>query len=148
MDFYSMNDIRDYILSQSEIAIRQAQEKIFNIITDVIRQFYSEFHPSMYEREEQLYKSLVRTDVKRVNNDWVAEVYFDFTQMEHTNRNNRNTWSEEKILNTALVGEYPHGGYAYATGNTQIWTESVNRVRNRATKALKDALIDNGILIR
>jgi hypothetical protein len=84
MEFTSSSQIKDYILKQSEIAVRASQEEIYQIIERVLKQFYDEFDPVMYKRTNQLMRSLVKSDVKQIGNQIVAEVYFDLEKLDYS----------------------------------------------------------------
>ena len=148
MTFNSFSELKNYILTHSEVAVDKAKEQAAFIINHFLTTFYKEFTPSMYHRTEQLLNSLVKTDVKFVGNGWVAEVYFDASLMDHASVNEDTNLSEEQILSTAMIGSYPHGGYARATGNTQIWTESMKILSTEGIEILKQELIKSGIPVR
>jgi hypothetical protein len=161
MTFKTMEELETYILSKSKVAVEQAKEKIFNIIRKVLKKFYTEFEPEVYVRTYQLFCSLVKTDVKPTVNGWMAEVYFDISALDYARRivpsgttwSSNNTfhgesWSDENtkwVLETAMTGFRPHGGYA--TG-TAIWEKSMNILSPNGVEMLKKELIKAGIPIR
>lgn len=142
--FSSTNELRNYILSKSRVAMVAAQEKVYRILEEFVQRFYGEFDPVMYERTYQLFRSMVKADIKSTGNGWAAEVYFDKTQMDHSLKS---VWTEEQILHTALVGAYPHGGYKPA-GGTGIWTSAMPVISKEAMDALKEELIKAGIPVK
>ena len=154
MTFNSMEELKNYILSCSKEAIEMAQIRVFDIIDKFLERFYSEYTPVLYERTRQLLHSLVTTDIKSTGNGWVAEVYFDASLMDHSIKGLQGIgmwynkgWSEEKILETAMIGEHPHGGWP-TTNETQIWTESMKVLNKDAINILKQELINAGIPVR
>jgi hypothetical protein len=161
MEFTSSSQIKDYILKQSEIAVRASQEKIYQIIERVLKQFYDEFDPVMYKRTNQLMRSLVKSDVKQIGNQIVAEVYFDLNKLDYSmkylfgdfrkNTYHREDWTKENdawVLENAMVGTYTHGGYPNATGNTRIWIESMSEISKKIYDILKTELESAGIPIK
>ena len=160
MEFTSTEQLKKYILQHNEIAIRASQEKVFQIIERVLKQFYDEFEPTMYERTNQLMRSLVKSDVKQVGNQIVAYVYFDIEKLDYSmkylfgdfrkNTYHREDWTKENdkwVLENAMVGTYTHGGYPYATDNTRIWIESMAEIRKKIYDILKTELQLAGIPI-
>lgn len=168
MTFDSLEALESYILSKSGVAIKMAQEKIFNLIEDYILKYYSEFDPSVYERTYQLLCSLVKTAVKSTGNGWVAEVYFDASTLDYhikhlhgqpvaggyrhpyvphvvtpdgTFQNPKG--DAGKVLESAAHGS--HGGY---TSGTAIWDDPMKILNKEAYNMLKKALIDAGIPVK
>lgn len=161
MTFDSMDALKNYILAQSQIAVDRAKEKVCYVINHFLTEFYKEFDPSVYERTEQLLRSLVKTDVRSTGDGWTAEVYFDLDALDYSwrlvngQREEKEGWShtgnknsDEWVLETAMTGEYPHGGYKGANGNTQIWTESMKILNRDAIQMLTDELKKAGIPVR
>ena len=161
MDFTSAEQLKKYLLSHGEIAIKASQEKVFQIIERHLKQFYDEFDPSVYERTNQLLKSLVKSEIKQIGNEIVAEVYFDLDKLDYSikylngafykNTFHREPWDKDNdawVLENAMIGTYPHGGYSYATGNTRIWIESMAELTNKMYNILKKELTLAGIPIK
>ena len=151
MVFHNERELKNYILSCSDFAIKAAQEKVMMIINHFLTEFYREFTPEVYDRTEQLLRSLTKSNIKSTGNGWVAEVYFDLSALDYSiNRVNSSQtyWSEEEVLENAMVGKYPHGGYTKATGNTQIWTESMKVLTKERIEILKKSLIEAGIPVK
>lgn len=162
MTFKSAKELENYILSHSKVAIEQARERVYDIIAKFLLRFYSEFEPSLYERTYQLLCSLVKTQATPTKNGWIAEVYFDVNSLDYSMKTLKNigswrnsykqgNWSDENdawVLKTAMTGDYPHGGYSGASGNTQIWTESMKVFNQDAIEILKQELINAGIPVK
>lgn len=152
MTFNSMNELKNYILTRSQVAIERAQERILMIINHFLSEYYHEFDPVVYERTYQLLRSLIKSDVKYTGDGWEAEVYFDATLLDYSmklvNGNfvpNENGWTGEQVLTTAMTGDKPHGGYAQGT---QIWNESLKILNKSTYKFLKQMLIESGVPIK
>ena len=162
MTFNSLDELKNYILSRSKVAIEQAREKVYDVIAKFLFQFYEEFEPDVYVRTYQLLCSLVKTDVKQTGNGWTAEVYFDVNALDYSTRvvpiqfhgassNNtyqRNSWTHENdlwVLETAMTGAKPHGGYE---SGTAIWKESLKVLNKEKRSILKKSLIDAGIPVK
>ena len=149
MVFKSVDDIKSYIIKKSETAIRFAQERVFLVINRFVKEYYAEYSPVLYERTYQLFKSLVKSDIKRTSNGWIAEVYFDIDKLDyhmkklHGKEVPNKGWSEEKTLTSAAHGS--HGGYGEGTA---IWDEPIALLTTEAYNILKKSLIDAGIPIR
>ena len=165
MIFKSIKELENHILTKSEVAVKLAQEKAAMIINHFLTQFYNEFSPEWYARTEQLLRSLVKSEVRQTSNGWVAEVYFDSgaldystriipAQLSHSdkisneNTYHRNPWTDENtawVLETAMTGSLPHGGYV---DGTAIWTESMRVLDKEAINILKEKLIQAGIPVK
>lgn len=162
MTFDSLDALKNHILSQSQVAIEQAQEKIAMIINHFLMDYYKEFEPEVYVRTYQLLNSLIKSDVKYTGNGWVAEIYFDIGALDYSTRivppqfagaSSNNTFHREPwnggntawVLDTAMTGGLPHGGYA---GGTAIWTDSMKILTKEAIQILKEKLIAAGVPIR
>lgn len=165
MVFKSVKELENHILTKSETAIKLAQEKIAMIINHFLTQFYKEYDPIVYVRTEQLLCSLVKSRIKETPKGLVAEVYFDANALDYSTRiipaqfsssdkignNNtyhRNKWTDENtawVLETAMTGSLPHGGYAEGTA---IWTESMKILNKDAIDILKEKLVQAGIPIK
>ena len=149
MTFNSLDELKNYILSHSKYAIQKAQEQAYQVVNRFVKEYYSEFSPAVYERTYQLFRSLVKTDVKSTDNGWVAEVYFDLDALDyHMKRINgvevpNKGWSEMKTLEAAMAGS--HGGY---TDATPIWDYSIAVLSQEMYHILKRMLIDAGIPVR
>ena len=166
MVFKTVKELENHILKKSKVAVGLAQEKTAMIINHFLTQFYNEFSPIMYVRTEQLLRSLVKTRVVHdTKKGWIAEVYFDLDALDYSTRiipaqlsssdkiTNENKykgkpWGKENdawVLDTAMTGNLPHGGYAEGTA---IWTESMKILNKEAIDILKEKLIQAGIPIK
>lgn len=165
MTFKTQKELEDYILKKSEVAVKLAQEKVAMIINSVLTQFYKEYDPVWYFRTEQLLRSLTKSKIELTSNGWVAEVYFDISALDYSTRvipiqlshsdkitsdntYHRNPWTDENtawVLETAMIGDKPHGGYEEGTA---IWTESMNILSVEAINILKEKLIQAGIPVK
>lgn len=165
MTFNSLDELKNYILSHSKVAVERAREKVYDIIAEFLYKFYQEFTPEVYVRTYQLLCSLVKTDVKSTANGWTAEIYFDLSALNYATRivpqgqpwtpwaspnstYHRKPWSDANtawVLETAMTGDKPHGGYA---SGTAIWTESLKVLNKEKRHILKQSLIEAGIPVR
>lgn len=149
MTFNSMDELKNYILSKSEVAIKLAQEEVYKIIDKFVKQYYEEYTPEVYERTYQLYRSLVKSDIKSDGNGWVAEVYFDLGALDyHIKMLNgkeypNKGWSEQKTLSSAAHGH--HGG---KFAGTAIWDDPMIEFWKTKSDILKMALLDAGIPVK
>ena len=162
MTFDSTDALKNYILTHSEVALEKARDKVAMVINHFLTQYYKEFKPEVYVRTEQLLRSLIKSRVELTPNGWAAEVYFDLDALDYSTRvvparftgassNNtyhRDDWTKENdawVLETAMTGEYPHGGWA---DGTAIWTESMKVLSKQGIDLLKQELIKAGIPIK
>lgn len=149
MVFRNVSDLEDYLLSRCKEAVRLMQERAFQVIDAFVKQYYAEYDPIVYERTYQLYRSLVKSEIKATGNGWTAEVYFDLDRLDYYMRKMngkwyRNVgWDEQKTLSSAAHGH--HGG-KYA--GTAIWDDPMIVLTKNRRNILKKALIDAGIPVK
>lgn len=154
MTFDSIDALKNYILSRSETAVKLAQERVYLVINRFVKEYYAEFSPVLYERTYQLFRSLVKTDVRSTGNGWVAEVYFDASTLDysmksiHGVKTINNGWDGEKTLSAAAHGH--HGGPTPTSNitGTAIWDEPLTILNQEAINILKKSLIDAGIPVK
>lgn len=157
MVFKNEEQLKDFILAKCRNALIKSQSQVYQIIDRFVKQFYAEFTPDMYQRTYQLFQSLVKSDIMKTKNGYEAYVYFDVDMLDHyTNTikskgkiysyEGKHKWDEEKILNTAMTGQYPHGGLSSA-GGQPIWNEALSVLNTEAIEVLKRMLISEGIPI-
>ena len=146
MTFDSVDALKSYILSRMQPAIQKAQEQVYQVIDRFVKEYYAEFSPEVDERTYQLYRSLVKSDIKSTGNGYEACVYFDIGALDYAMKTiggvtvPNKGWSEEKTLTAAAHGS--HGGYA---SGTAIWDEPIGILSSEAYNILKRMLIDAGI---
>lgn len=160
MTFDSLDALKNYILSRSQVAIKMAQERIFKIIEDFLLQYYMEFEPEVYVRTYQLLCSLVKTEVKQTANGWVAEIYYDLNSLDYSTRivpsqfswasphntYHRQDWTHENdIAVFEMAAHGSHGGYV---SGTAVWDDPMRIIKQEGFNILKQSLIDAGIPVR
>ena len=149
MKFRSEEEIKSYIMSRIKNSVAMSEKKAHEIINNFLKQYYSEFSPSVYERTYQRLHSLVKSEVASTGNGYKAEIYFDISKLDYSMKlvNGKQVpnkgWSEEKTLEAAMTGS--HGGYSFGT---PIWTESETMLNANMINILKQYLISSGIPIR
>lgn len=171
MTFNTVEELEKYVLEQARKSLIPIQEQVYAIINRFVKEYYAEYTPEVYERTYQLYRSLVKSEIKKVGNGYVCEVYFDATQLDYsmkkftklrnvygayvnpyTRESNADGWfknknySEEETLRTALTNEIsPHGGYG---AGTPIWTNAIDILNRNIVEIFKKYLKQNGIPIK
>ena len=83
MTFDSVDALKSYILSRMQPAVQKAQEQVYQVIDRFVKEYYAEFSPEVYERTYQLYRSLVKSDIKSTGNGYEACVYFDIGALDY-----------------------------------------------------------------
>lgn len=155
MVFKNKTQLENYLLIKCRSAVIGVERQVYDAIDRCLKQFYAQFTPEEYIRTEQLLHSLVKTDVKKVGNSYVAEVYFDESSLNYvtgyvqtqSGRTGYAAWDTETILDVTMTGSYsglPHGGYA---SGTPIWTKSMAMLGD-IYKLLKQELITLGVPIK
>lgn len=158
MVFNNENELKAFLLSKCTAAVAEAQKKVHKVIDDCLIEFYMEYEPEEYLRTGQLLHSLVKTNVTQNGDVITAEVYFDASALGYTKGYKilKNThrhgilgyanWDSGKVLEIAMEGDYPHGGYLGAGGDG-IWDKSMFRLKD-ILKILERELKAQGIPIK
>lgn len=152
MVFNSSEELKMYILSKMQPTIIKSQEQIYQIINRFVKEYYTEFSPELYERTYQLYRSLVKSDIRPTRNGYEAYIYFDLEALDYAIKKingkqyQNKDHNEQYVLEQAMIGG-THGGYK-ASQNTEIWNESMKILNTEAYNILKRILISEGIPIK
>lgn len=148
MVFKNEAQLKKFLLSKCERAVENTKEKVYREISGNLNQFYTEFQPEEYIRTGALFNALEVTGIKRAGNQHMnrvdAEIYFNTPHYEqgvmplqHTPEHGMYGWASatgEEVLDMALTGRKPHGGYA---AGTAIWNESMKNLgKHRGIKKL------------
>lgn len=129
MVFKNEAQLKRFLMKKCNEAVDNTQKKIHEKFSENLNQFYAEYNPEEYIRTGALFDSLEVTGVKQYGNRVIAEIYFVTPSWEHgwvplqSGNYGYSSWSDEKIMNVAMRGMYPHGGYE---SGTRIWTDSMN----------------------
>lgn len=145
MTFNSIEEVKQYILNKSQGAVEKAKEQVYQVIDRFVKEFYAEYSPEMYERTYQLYRSLVKSDVRSTGNGWEAYVYFDFGSLVYTTGSSP---SGLQVMNVASWGGHGAEGLHIVAGGTGIWDEPIAILQTEVYEILKRNLIAAGIPIR
>jgi hypothetical protein len=158
MTFKNEAQLKKFLMEKCAKAVANTERKVHEEFAGNLNQFYTEFTPEEYIRTGALFNSLESTGVKRTGNQHMsrveAEVYFNTPHYEqgvmplqHTLEHGMYGWASatgEEVLDMALTGRKPHGGYA---GGTAIWTESMKKLGGKRgiNKLLKQELKKQGL---
>lgn len=165
MDFSSTAEFQAYVVSRIMIGVQRAQEQFYHIIDQFVREYYAGYDPIVYERTYQLYRSLVRSDVRSTGMGAEAEVYFDASQLNYSIktffRNGgmnpftgavspsgvfvNNGWDAQATLESAAHGL--HGGLAVGDG-TSIWDDPLDVLHAEGYEILKQRLREAGLPLK
>lgn len=152
--FNSIAELERYVQQRMVRAIVKVRKQVYDIIYDVVMQYYGEYTPVASIRTGQLANSLTEGLVKTTGNGAEAEIYFDVSALSHPDSymgklgyavNKR--WSEEEILSTAMTSG-THGGTWTGVSGIEIWGESLNLLNDKVIEIIKRELIAAGIPIR
>lgn len=131
MDIKNDAQLRKFLMAKCAEAVTNAEKKVYDELANNLNQFYSEFDPEEYIRTGALLSSLESTGVTQAGDSVEAEVGFNTPSYEkgwiplQSGGYGLACWSDQKILDTAMTGDLPHGGYE---GGTAIWTESMRNL--------------------
>lgn len=158
MSIKNSAQLRKLLMGKVAAAVGNTERKVHEEFAGNLNQFYAEFKPEEYIRTGALFDSLEHTGVVKSGNQHVvraeAEVYFNTPSYEqgvmplqHTSEHGMYGWATiggGKVLDMALTGGEPHGGYA---GGTAIWRESMGNLGGKSgiKKTLKQELKKQGL---
>jgi hypothetical protein len=119
MIFKSRKQLESYLMKKCEAAIRKTRDEIYDILDSELHKFYNEFEPYAYHSTQQLLHSLVKTEVVRMGNAVMAEVYFDADSLNYI--------TGSQPLGSDVVDAAAHGlhgatgGFYYVPVGNGIW---------------------------
>lgn len=131
MTFANDAQLKKFLLEKCAKAVAGAEKRVYEEFAGNLNQFYTEFSPEEYIRTGALYNSLEATGTVQTGNGAEAEVKFNTPSYQNgavplqSGNIGWATWSGAQVLDVALTGGAPHGGYA---GGTAIWTESMAKL--------------------
>ena len=128
MIFKNEAQLKKFLMEKCATAVTNVERKIHEEFAGNLNQFYTEFRPEEYIRTGALFNSLEVTGVKQAGNRVVSEIYFNTPNYNHgwvplqSGGFGYSYWDDEYILDVAMKGKLPHGGYK---DGTAIWTDSM-----------------------
>ena len=154
MEFRSSDEIKRFLKAKMQPAIIKAEEQVYMIIDRFIKQFYAEYSPELYERTYQLYRSLVKSEIKETANGYEATVYFDLSNIDYSYRTlggkrySHNGASPDEVMAAAAKGGHGAEGWKIASHGTGIYDDPINVLNKEAINLLVRMLQSEGIPIR
>lgn len=137
--------LREIIFADCRRALAKTQEKIYKIIDLYLQKFYADYDPVMYDRTEQLLRSLVKSDIRQEGNRLIAEVYFDLSYIYKTGANP----SGEDVMFQASHGGHGAKGLKVVYGSgIDVWYTPLEIIDSQAADILRQMLIEEGVPIR
>ncbi len=146
MTFKNEKQLKDFLLSKCQSALRNTQEKVYKIIDLHIQRFYADYDPVMYDRTYQLMHSLVKSSIVSTGNGYKAEVYFDLGSIGYSTGAQP---SGEQVMGAAAYGG--HGAYGLKIvygGGADIWQTPKDILDAEAIGILVQELRAAGIPIK
>lgn len=145
MVFKNEKQLKNFLLEKSRLALLRAQDRVYVIIKQFLRQFYSEYDPVVYERTYQFLQSLVQSRVIKDRNGYKAEIYFNLDYIYETGANP----SGEQVMQAAEWGRHGAMGLMVADfKGASVWHEPLKILNVEAINILRDMLIAEGIPIK
>lgn len=162
MVFKNKKELERFLLKKCRLVLLKAQEEVYKILKDFLRQYYMDYDPISYERTYQLLQSLVQSRIVSDGKGYKAEVYFDLDKLQYY----KPAWqggkppSGEQVFEAAKQGLHGAIGdagsgwknweYHYEFGRTgvNIWSDPIRELDAKAINILKNMLIAEGIPIK
>lgn len=148
MVFKNEEQLKDFLLDKAGYALKNAQNEIYHIIQQFVKEFYADYSPVMYERTYQLYNSLVKSGVEwNGSNGYKVYVYFDYDSLNYITGAQP---SGEQVMEAAAYGGHGAEGLRVMSGNSgiNIWNDPMQVISAEAIGILKRKLMEQGIPIK
>lgn len=147
MVFKNEKQLKEFLLAKCKNALIKSQQQVYQIIDRFVKEFYADYSPEMYERTYQLYRSLVKSDIKFTGNGYEAYVYFDLDSLDYTTGAKP---TGEQVMDAAVYGGHGADGLRVVSGNSGvgIWNDPKEILNTEAINILKRMLISEGIPIK
>lgn len=142
MTFKNEVQLKKFLMEKCSNAVANVERKVHEEFAGNLNQFYTEYRPEEYIRTGALFNALEVTGVKRAGNRVATEIYFNTPSYDHgwvplqSGGFGYSYWTDDYILDVAMTGKFPHGGYE---GGTAIWTDSMAKLGGR--QGIKNLLI-------
>ena len=154
MTFKNQKQLESFLLKKCRLALLKASDEVYRIIKNFLRQYYSDYDPTIYERTYQLLQSLVQSQIVSDGKGYKAEVYFDLDSLSYAGGNP----SGEQVMEAAsqgyhgAIGKMPYkdGEFLYMHGRTGVsaWNDPKQVLDAKAIEILKNMLVAEGIPIK
>lgn len=137
MVFKTKNQLESFLIKKCASAIQQTRDEIYKVLDSELHNFYSEYEPK-YIRTQQLLHSLVKTNVVKMGNAVMAEVYFDVDSLNYT--------SGGQPLGSDVVDAAAHGwhgatgGFYYIPVGGGIWDSPMAKLDKEIVNKIVDKL--------
>ena len=149
MVFKNKNELLTFLYDKAYDALKKAQIVVYEIIQDFLEQFYADYDPLLYDRTEQLLRSLVKGDIRTSAKGYVADVYFDLSSLNYVTGNQP---TGTQVMEAAAQGLHGAIGadllYVHGNSGVGIWNDALQVLDAEAIRILKDRLLEQGIPIR
>lgn len=144
MTFKSVDEIKRYIVNKIPTAVEIAMKDVWKIMDEGLEGFYGEYHPTWYDRTNQLRTSLVDPEVVANGNGAVGRLYYNAGRMSYSTGAQP---SGELVLSTAMMGG--HGAYGLKViKGTPVWSKVYVNVASQINDIVKRALVSSGLPVR
>lgn len=155
MVFKNKKQLESFLLKKCRLALLRAQDEVYNIIKQFLRDYYLDYDPIVYERTYQLLQSLVQSRIVSDGKGYKAEIYFNLDGLDYATGGRP---SGEQVMDAATkglhgaIGDIPNSDkrFKYVAGDTgiNVWDDPIQRLNSEAIEILKNMLIAEGVPIK
>lgn len=145
MLIHNSRELKQALLPKIKQAVGITQAQAYNIIDDVLQQFYNEYTPEYYKRTNQLLRSLVCSKIEELPNGYRATVYFDYKKLKYKQ------WSgEEEMMFGGVRGLHGYKGKNHSTPikGSKFWFTPQKEISDKIIETLLKNLKSAGIPIK
>ena len=114
----NMAELEKVLMEQCRKLCEFASDEVYKAVDKYIKQYYSEWTPSVYERTGAFLKSAFKTDVVKKGNGYEAVVYIDYESLNKY----KDTTGFQVVT---WANEMKHGGLDVGT-DTRVWDDAMD----------------------
>lgn len=138
----NMTDLNKALKQIAEQTLLEAQEEVHRCIENFVKQYYSEYSPTVYQRTYQFMESITKTSIKTRGSTIICEVYID------TNLDYKSATGHEvvEMINSGYHAMKKMGSARDIPG-TKVWDDCIEFIEkyNIFIDTFKQSLVKQGL---
>lgn len=149
----NLNDLNRVLIPKMREAMDTMQGMVYSTIHAFMILYYKEYEPEEYQRTFQFFNSLVKSDIKRVNNGFECSVYIDFDSFKSGYEGNT-PFEIVDMINRGFHADMSMNNNIYKVpynieSRYHFWDDSIDEFKkgNYIINLFIDTLRSNGIKV-
>lgn len=150
MLIHNSRELKQALLPKIKQAVGITQAQAYNIIDDVLQQFYNEYTPEYYKRTNQLLRSLVCSKIEELPNGYRATVYFDYKRLKYKRWKNGEWTGADEMDFGGVRGLHGYKGknHSIPIKGSKFWSTPQKEISDKIIETLLKNLKSAGIPIK